>query len=107
MVLHHVPQRTRFVITIPERLKDRVTETSHNDVLRCLFAEIVIDTIGVFLGKNSGHHVIEALGTGQIFANGFFHNDARPPAMTAFIESGLLEMAQDLLKVVGSGGQIK
>ena len=39
------------VAAIPERLEDRVRETQHHDVLRGLFAEEMIDPVGVIFRK--------------------------------------------------------
>ena len=81
MVLHHVAQRARaFVISraalhaerfrggdldvidvaaIPDRLEDRVCEPEHENVLRGLFPEEVIDPVSLILGERAVHDAIE------------------------------------------------
>ena len=81
MILHHVAQRARaFVITgaslhaerfrggdldvidvtpIPDRLEDRVREPEHQNVLRRLFPEEMIDPVSLLFGKSAVHDAIE------------------------------------------------
>ena len=80
MILHHVAQCAgAFVVTgaafhserfrrcdlkvvdvtrVPERFEDRIRESKHENVLRGLFSEKVIDPVDLILGKCVQHNLV-------------------------------------------------
>ena len=105
MILHHVAQRPgRFIITgasfhperfrrrdlevidvarIPERLENRVRESQHQNVLRGLFAEKMVDAIGLIFVECVADDSIQFARRGEIGAERFFDDDARPASFLA------------------------
>ena len=82
------------VIPIPDRLKHRVAEAKHEDVLNRVFAEIVIDAIDLALFENFRNGRIKRLRRLEVAAEGLFDNDAAPVAVF-FIESGFTQTLHD------------
>ena len=128
MILHHVAERTRFVVIaaatafhakmlgagdldvvdkaiVPEDFEELIGETQDHDVLRSFFAQVVIDPIGVLLGKGLVDDVIKMLGSRKIGAEGFFHHGATPAGF-GLIQTRLAEVQQDVIEEFGSRGQI-
>ena len=84
MVLHHITQRSGFfiitttstfhpqifragyldvadVFAVPQRLKNRIGETQHHQVLRGFFSEIMIDPIRIRFVKRLVHNLVQML----------------------------------------------
>jgi hypothetical protein len=66
------------VPAIPDRLEERICEAECQDILRRLFAEIVIDAIELRFGEALGQSGIQLLGAGQIAAERFLDDDPCP-----------------------------
>src|ERR1700727_2372962 len=49
------------VVSVPHRFEQRVAEAEDEDVLHCLFAEIVVNTVDRFLVEYSMHDVIQGV----------------------------------------------
>ena len=107
VILHHVAQRSgRFVVTgaafhperfrrgdlnvidvarIPDRLENRVRETQHQNVLRRLFAEKMIDPVSLIFRKGIADDPIKLARRRKIAAKRFFHHHARPASFPRFV----------------------
>ncbi len=72
------------VTRVPERFEDRVRESKHENVLRGLFSEKVIDPVDLILGKCVQHNLVQMLRGFEVRAERFFDNDARPASFTRF-----------------------
>src|SRR5438270_11653088 len=64
------------ILLVPEWFKDTVGEAECQDVLYCLFAHVVNDTVYLVLTEDAGQFAIEFLGRGQITSKGLFDHDA-------------------------------
>ena len=100
MVGHHVPQSARFFVVvaalldtqilrhgdfhvvdiaaIPDRLKDSVTETKHQNVLNRLLSQIVIDAVDLLFVQNLAEGLIQSSGRIQVTAKRLLDDDAPP-----------------------------
>src|SRR5579859_761649 len=101
VVLHHIADGARFLViaaaalqpdifrhrdlyvvniaTVPDRLEDAVCQAKDEDVLHRFFAEVVIDTINLFLFEDFAYLPVKFFGRSQVVPKGFFDDDARPP----------------------------
>ena len=70
------------VLTMPDRLDDRVGKPKGEDVLDGVFPEIVIDPIDLFLVKGPFDRPAERPGTGQVAPKWLLDDDARPAGAT-------------------------
>src|SRR5689334_20269055 len=66
------------VVTIPDRLEERIAEPENEDVPYRLFPEIMIDTIDLLLAKNGAHLLIQPSRALDVVSERFFDDDARP-----------------------------
>ena len=82
------------VVAIPDRLEDGVGKAEDDQVLHGFFAQIVIDAIDLFFGKDVMHLLIQRHGRLQIAPEGFLDDEARP-AVFAVIQSRFAEMTHD------------
>ena len=95
------------VAGVPHRLENRVGETQDHDVLRGLLAEVVVDAVGLRFLEGTLDEIVQTTGTGQVGAEGFFHNDAGPRAGLGGVEAAFSEVFQNHLKLVGRGGEVE
>ena len=130
MVLHHVPQRAGFFIitaaaafhaevfgagdldvadvaAVPKGFENRVGETQHHQVLRGFLAEIMVDPIGVAFVERVVHHLVQMLRGGEVRAERFFHDHARPATGLGLVEPGVFQCNEDLIEELGSGCDIE
>jgi hypothetical protein len=66
------------VVSIPDRLEERVGEAKDHEVLHGLLAEVVVDAKDVFLGEDLAQRLVERPGRSEIPAEGLLEDDARP-----------------------------
>ena len=87
------------VISIPQRLEQTVGETQGHDVLYCFLSEIVVDAIGLGLGKNAQDFAIERLSRCEIASERLLDDD--PPPLAGFFtyKPRCTQMAHDRRKV--------
>ena len=100
MVLKHITQHTGLIIVvraaadgaalghadlhmidvggIPDRLKQRIGETEHEDVLHRLLAEIMVDAINLLFAEMVAEGLIQLPRRGQIAAKRFFDHQSSP-----------------------------
>src|ERR1041385_6038300 len=95
------------VTRIPERLENRVRESQHQNVLRRLFAEKMVDAVGLTLVERVVDNAIQLARRGEIGAERFFDDDARPASFFRAIQSGGLEIFQDCLELLRPSGEIE
>ena len=130
MVLHHVAQRAGGVVVaaaaafhaevfgagdlhvvdvaaVPVGLKDGVGKAQHHDVLRGFLAQIVVDAVGVLFGKGGGHHRVQALRGGEVFAKRFLTHHTGPLAALALVQARSADHLQDGLEGLRRGGEVE
>ena len=95
------------VFAVPEWFKNRVGEAQDHEILGGFLTEVMVDPVGILLLKGGVDHFVEMAGGGEIGAEGFFHDDARPAAVGRLIETGVLEVDQDVIKEIRSGGDVE
>ena len=79
------------VTSIPQRLEDAIPETESQDVLYCLFTQVVIDSVdGVFV-KDFVDGGVKRPRTGQIAAERLFHYQPPPAAGGGVLQSRAAE----------------
>src|SRR5258708_35480034 len=66
------------VAPIPDRLEDAVAEAESQDVLDGLLAQIMIDTVNLFLGEHLMDGIVESLCACEIMAEARFHHQTPP-----------------------------
>ncbi len=66
------------VVAVPERLDDVVGKAEDHDVLHGLFAEVVVDAVDLFFGKDLFKILVELFRGSQVVAERFFDDHARP-----------------------------
>src|SRR5450631_1192573 len=99
MILHHVAQRTGFVVempapldpkflchrdlyvldetTPPQGLEQRIAETQRHEVLYGLLAKIMIDAVDLPLGEHGADLVVDEIGGRRIVSQRLFEHHAR------------------------------
>ena len=125
MVLHHVPQGSCGVVVaaaatfhaqvlgagnldvvdvsaVPIRFEQCVCKSEDHDVLGRLFAEVVVDPVGVFLLEGVVDDFVEMSGTLQVLSKRLFTNDAGPFAGGGFVQARSAQLFHDLVKELGS-----
>src|SRR5262245_6966438 len=95
------------VAGIPERLENLVRESQHQNVLRSLFAEKMVDAVGLTLVECLANDSIQFARRGKIGAEWFFDDNARPASFPGAIQSGGLQIFQDNLELVRPGREIE
>src|SRR6266571_1044876 len=73
------------VARVPERLENRVRESQHQNVLRGLFAEKMVDAVGLTFIERVVDDAIQLARRGKIGAERFFDDDARPASLLGAI----------------------
>ena len=129
MVLDHVTERAGFVVVaraafhaerlaggdldmvdvagIPHRLENRVGEAHDHDVLRGLLPEVVVDAVGLGFLEGGLDEIVQPARAGQVGAEGFLDNHARPRSRRGRVESAFAEVFQNHLELVGRDGEVK
>src|SRR3954447_5243818 len=74
--LAHRHLHAAHIVAVPHRLQQRVREPEHQQVLDALLAEVVVDAEDALLGEHRVQRFVELDRTGQITAEGLFHDDA-------------------------------
>ena len=64
------------VVTIPERLHERISEAENHHVVHRPLAQIVVNAKDGGFGEGCMQDAVEFLRRGKIMAEGFFNNDA-------------------------------
>ena len=95
------------VAGVPVRFEDGVGEAQDHDVLGGFFAQVMVDAVGVLFGEGVGDGFVEAAGGGEVFAEGFFTDDAGPFAFGGMIEAGGFEVFEDGFEELGGGGEVE
>src|SRR5262245_26880359 len=95
------------VAGIPERLENRVRESQHQNVLRGLFAEEMVDPKGLTLVECVANDSIQFPCRGEIGTEWFFDDHARPASFPGAIQSGGLEILQNRLELLRPRGEIE
>src|SRR5215203_7404356 len=85
------------VVAVPDRFKHRVAEAKDEDVLDCVFAEVVIDAINLALFEYRGDSCVQLFCGFEIAPEGLFNNNPAP--MLPFLrETGFAEAFHDYRK---------
>ena len=95
------------VARVPERLENRVGKPQHQDVLRGFLAEEMIDPVGLLFGEGIAHDAIELARRGEIGAERFFDDDARPASFAGLVQARGFQVLEDRLELVGRDREIK
>ena len=95
------------VTGVPVGFEDGVGEAQDHDVLGGFLAQVVVDAVGVLFGEGVGDGFVEAAGGGEVFAEGFFTDDAGPFAFGGMIEAGGFEVFEDGFEELGGGGEVE
>ena len=69
------------VVAVPERLKDGVRKTRHQNVLNGLFAQIMVNAIDLILAEGLMDLLIQVVCRGQVGSKWFFDDHAPPSAV--------------------------
>ncbi len=130
VILHHVTERAGFIVVttaaafhaeifgtgdldlfdvaaVPERFKNGISKTQDHEVLRGFFAEVMIDAVGVFFLEGLIDHAVKALGSREIGAERFLDDDAGPATFFGFVESGVFELGENVVKKLGRAGDVE
>ena len=67
---------------VPERLEEPVPEPKYEDILDCLFAEVMIDTIDLVFRQNAVNLFTQCARTAEIMPERFLEDHARPRSFT-------------------------
>jgi butyrate kinase len=51
--------------------------------------------------------LVEVLGGGEVGAEGFLDDDARPAAVLGFVEAGVFQVDEDFIEELGRGGDVE
>ena len=95
------------IARVPERLENRVREAQDENILRSFFPEKMIDAVGLLFGKRTTHDAIEFARGGEIGAERFLDDDARPTAFACFVQAGAPEMFHDWFELIGRDREIE
>ena len=68
------------VAPVPERLEDAVAEAEHQDVLRRLLAEVVVDPEDLALAEGGADGLVQRAGRGEVVAERLLDDEPRPGA---------------------------
>src|SRR5580704_7765806 len=97
-----------YVVAIPERLENAITETKHEQVLHRVFAKVVIDAVDLLFFEHTQYNFVQFLGGGQIAAEGLLDDDARPCGWTRrMIQSGATNLLHDVRINFRRRGQVQ
>ena len=130
VVLHHVTQRAGGVVVatasafhaevfgagdlhvvdvaaVPVRLEERVGKAQHHDVLGGLFAQVMVDAVGVVFRKGARDGFIKRLRGGEVFAKRLLTHHTRPFAADAGVQTGGLDHLQDGFEGLRCGGEVE
>src|SRR3989442_1211619 len=129
MVLNHVAQRAGLfiisastfntdrlgvcnlnvidVLPVPQRLENAVGKTEGENILNGFFAEIMINSINLFLSENPGQLFVQSTCACQIVTERFLDDDARPGFLLWFGNARLTQFPGNQCEVVRRGGEIK
>src|SRR5215470_5427698 len=66
------------VVTVPERFENSIAEAQDEQILNCVLAEVVVDTVNLPLLEYALHHLVEFFRGGKVAAKRFFDNHANP-----------------------------
>ena len=95
------------IVTVPKRLKNAVTEAEDEQVLHCLFAEIMIDAIDLIFGEHALNLRIQSLRRFQIVSERLLDDHATPASVLLLRQIVASQSLNDLSKEFWSGCQIK
>src|SRR5262249_32110822 len=95
------------VACIPKRFENSVRESQHQNVLRSLFAEEMVDAVGLTFLERLANDSIQFARRGKIGAERFFDDNARPASFPGAIQSGVPQIFQDSLELVRPGREIE
>ena len=94
------------IARVPQLLEDRVRKAHNHNVLRGLFAEVVIDPKGVLLRKRLFDHFVQPLSAGQVGSEGLLNNHTRPTALPRFVQSAFAQIFENDRELIRSSGEI-
>ena len=128
MVLHDVPQRARCFVEIatlldahrlryrylnvvdviarPQRLEYGVGKTKRQDVLHCLFTEVMVDPVNLVLFENLVQSLVQLPGGRPGAPEWFLDNEAGRTARLGLVEAHLAERPGYLAKDIWHGRQV-
>ena len=89
------------VAAIPDRLEDAVAETKYHDVLNCLFAEVVIDSVNLIFTKHLHQLLIELSCRINVRTEGLLDHDPAEMPICFFSKVGSAQLFDDGRKVLG------
>ena len=90
------------VVAVPERLEDRVGKAGHQDILDCLFAQVMVDAIDLMLVQDLVQFIVQFACRGQVGAEGLLDHDS-PPALVLLQLTGR-RRARSMMLVKRPGG---
>src|SRR5579872_3129 len=71
------------VVPIPHWFEERIAKPEDEDVLHCLFAKIVVNSVDSFLVEYAAHNIVQSLRRFRVPPEGLFQNNSGPPMFTA------------------------
>ncbi len=66
------------ILPVPQRLKNAIGKPKDEQILYCLFAEVMIDAIDLTLIKNCGQRLVQCPRAFQVPAKRFLYDNTRP-----------------------------
>src|SRR5262249_19708297 len=75
-ILRHGDLYALDLITVPERLQERILESEEHHVMDWSFSQIMIDAEDVLFVKSTEQNLVKRLRRGQVVAEGLFDDDA-------------------------------
>src|SRR6266487_2038433 len=83
------------ITSVPHRLKDAVRQAEDQDILHGLFAQVVVDTIDLFLAKHFSNLAVEFFRRSQIVSERLFDNDTCP-ALAVSIQTSCTQILDNV-----------
>src|SRR6266571_4473592 len=95
------------IMRVPQRRENCVRKSEHQDVLRRLFAEEMIDSIGLLFRKRIVDNAIELARRGEIGSERLFDDYANPASFARVVQAGGFQVLENRFKLVWSGCKIE
>ena len=129
MVLHHVAQRTGFLVitatvadadffadgeldgihrfAVPEALENGIGKAEHQNVLHGFLAQIMVDAEHLRLVRVTRQLFVERPRRFEVMAERFFHHQTLPAGAFALEQTGTMHLLDDFAELAGRNRQIK
>src|SRR6266567_541337 len=95
------------IAAVPDRLKDRVVKTKDQDILHCLFSEVVIDAIDLIFREDCFDLAVQGASRIVVVAKRFLNNHSPPAAILLTGVPDLTQLLDDGRKEFGRSREIE